>query len=73
MEARQQTPLTKEGEEKMLDVARGMKKLEIEFDILLTSPYVRARRTAEIVAQGLPRPTTFLEALTSPPTPIPAP
>jgi phosphohistidine phosphatase len=41
-------PLTSEGEEEMRKVARGIKRLDIEFDLILTSPYVRAVRTAEI-------------------------
>jgi phosphohistidine phosphatase len=45
-----QRPLTPEGEKKMRKVARGMRKIGLEFDFILSSPYVRARRTAEIVA-----------------------
>lgn len=41
-------PLTPEGEEEMYKVARGIKRLDIEFDLVLTSPYARAARTAEI-------------------------
>lgn len=41
-------PLTPEGEEEMRKVARGIKRLDIEFDVILTSPYLRASRTAEI-------------------------
>lgn len=43
-------PLTLKGEERMKDIARAMKAMELEFDLILTSPYVRARHTAEIVA-----------------------
>ncbi len=46
-------PLTPEGEEKMYDIARGMRRLDLGFDLLLSSPFVRARRTAEIVAEVL--------------------
>ena len=35
----------------MREVARGMKKLGLEFDLILTSPYVRALKTAEITAK----------------------
>lgn len=45
--------LTPEGREKMEQAARGMAALGLEFDLILTSPYVRARETAEIVAQVL--------------------
>lgn len=51
-------PLTDDGIAKMRKVARGLARLDIAFDIVLTSPLVRARQTAEIVAGGLaPRPT----------------
>jgi phosphohistidine phosphatase len=45
--------LTPEGQEKMEQAARGMAALGLEFDLILTSPYVRARETAEIVARVL--------------------
>jgi phosphohistidine phosphatase len=41
-------PLTAEGEEEIRKVARGIKRLDIDIDLILTSPYVRAARTAEI-------------------------
>ena len=44
-------PLTREGESSMFAVARGIKALEVSFDVILTSPYVRALRTAEILAE----------------------
>jgi phosphohistidine phosphatase len=44
-------PLTREGETCMFEVARGIKALDVSFDVILTSPYVRALRTAEIVAE----------------------
>src|SRR5438876_785979 len=46
-----QRPLTRKGEKEMWCVAKGMKKLGLSFDLLLSSPYVRARRTAEIVSE----------------------
>jgi phosphohistidine phosphatase len=51
-------PLTEEGTSRMRKAARGLSRLGVVFDIVLTSPLVRARQTAEIVAGGLaPRPT----------------
>jgi phosphohistidine phosphatase len=51
-------PLTEEGMSRMRKAARGLSRLGIAFDMVLTSPLVRARQTAEIVAGGLaPRPT----------------
>jgi len=44
-------PLTPDGEKQMQEVAGGMKELGLEFDLILTSPYVRALRTAEIAAE----------------------
>lgn len=43
-------PLTLKGEERMKSIALAMREMELEFDLILTSPYVRARHTAEIVA-----------------------
>jgi len=45
-----QRPLTQEGAVKMRAIARGMKKMDLELDLLLSSPYIRARQTADIVA-----------------------
>jgi phosphohistidine phosphatase len=45
-------PLTAEGKLKMRRVARGMKSLELSFGLILSSPYIRARQTAEIVADA---------------------
>ncbi len=44
-------PLTREGERKMAEVARGIQALGLSFDLILTSPYARALRTAEILAE----------------------
>jgi phosphohistidine phosphatase len=41
-------PLTPEGEEEMHKVSRGIKRLGLDFELILTSPWVRAARTAEI-------------------------
>jgi len=42
-------PLTKKGKEKMKEIAKGMRKMKMHFDIVLTSPLLRARETAEII------------------------
>lgn len=50
-------PLTEEGTSRMRKAARGLSRLGVVFDVVLSSPLVRARQTAEIVAGGLaPRP-----------------
>lgn len=48
-------PLTEEGMTRLRKSARGLAKLGVAFDVVLTSPLTRARQTAEIVA-GDPRP-----------------
>lgn len=42
-------PLTPDGRRKQRASARGMKRLGISFDFLVTSPLLRAKQTAEIV------------------------
>ncbi len=46
-------PLTPEGEEAMRREAQALRALDLGLDVIVTSPLVRARRTAEIVADGL--------------------
>src|SRR5436853_2791658 len=46
-------PLTSEGIRKLKQVVKAMKRLELSFDVILSSPYVRALQTAQIVARGL--------------------
>jgi phosphohistidine phosphatase len=46
-------PLTDEGERKLRDIVQAMRRLGLEFDLILSSPYTRARQTAEIAADGL--------------------
>jgi phosphohistidine phosphatase len=43
-------PLTPDGEQKLRRVAKAMRNLELSFDLVLASPYMRARETAELVA-----------------------
>jgi phosphohistidine phosphatase len=45
-----QRPLTDKGKKKMRQIARGLCALGVDFDLILSSPYVRARETAEILA-----------------------
>ena len=44
-------PLTPKGERKLQRIAEAMLALELSFDVILSSPYLRARQTAEIVAE----------------------
>ena len=45
-------PLTRKGERRFREVARGLARIEPRPDLLLTSPLPRARQTAEIAAQA---------------------
>jgi phosphohistidine phosphatase len=45
--------LTEEGIEKTKMAGKALRKLDIEFDAIFTSPFARARQTAEIVAAEL--------------------
>ncbi len=42
-------PLTKKGKEKMRDVSKGLQRLKIRFDVVVTSPLQRSKESAEIV------------------------
>ena len=42
-------PLTKAGQKQIKKLAKSLKKLEVSFDRVLTSPLLRAKETAEIV------------------------
>jgi phosphohistidine phosphatase len=46
-------PLTKEGVHKMKKAARGMRRLDLKIDWILTSPYRRAYDTALIAAKEM--------------------
>ena len=46
-----QRPLTGKGQKKMRSIAQGLKELEIQLDLILTSPYLRSTQTAEILAK----------------------
>jgi phosphohistidine phosphatase len=46
-------PLTGEGKSALRKAARGLLRLGVGFDVMLTSPFVRARQTAEAIAAEL--------------------
>jgi phosphohistidine phosphatase len=51
-------PLTADGMSRMRKAGRGLARLGVGLDVILTSPLVRARQTAEILAGELtPRPS----------------
>lgn len=47
-------PLTKKGVARMREVTDGLVALDVELDVIITSPLVRARETAELLAAGWP-------------------
>jgi phosphohistidine phosphatase len=49
-ESDSERPLTDKGRKKMRQIAKGLRALGVEFDLILSSPYVRAQETAEILA-----------------------
>jgi phosphohistidine phosphatase len=52
-----QRPLTRQGRQRMRRAARGLRDLGVELDVILTSPLVRARQTADILVRRLtPKP-----------------
>jgi phosphohistidine phosphatase len=46
-------PLIPEGERKLRRIADALEEMDVSFDWILSSPYVRARQTAEIIAESL--------------------
>ena len=46
-------PLTPEGRKKTAQAAKGLKRLDLGFDAIYTSPLPRALQTAEILAEAL--------------------
>lgn len=46
-------PLTPKGERRMARIARGIRGLRLPFDLILSSPVLRARQTAEILVRFL--------------------
>ena len=46
-------PLTADGERQLKKISRALEKMGLEFDLILSSPFARAKKTAEIVAEKL--------------------
>ena len=46
-------PLIPKGERRLRSAAAAMGKMELSFDLILSSPFVRAKQTAEIIAGEL--------------------
>ena len=56
-------PLTPQGEDRMHQIADTMRGMDLKFDLILSSPYVRAEQTANIVAGELDEEVTFSKYL----------
>ncbi len=50
-----QRPLTEDGRKKMKKIVAGIHQLDLELDVIVSSPYVRARDTAKILAKEFDR------------------
>jgi phosphohistidine phosphatase len=46
-------PLTPKGKRQLRQIAAAMKKMGLRFDLILSSPFLRAKQTVEIVAKSL--------------------
>src|SRR5690348_12735377 len=46
-------PLTHKGIARMREIASGLEDLGVQFDLILSSPLLRARQTADLLHQGL--------------------
>jgi phosphohistidine phosphatase len=57
-------PLTAKGQRRMWRIAEGMEALGLSYDLILSSPYLRVKQTAEIVTQVLSTPEGVLLAET---------
>jgi phosphohistidine phosphatase len=60
-------PLTPKGVARMRQIVRGLRELDVKVDVVLTSPLVRAKQTAELLVEGLkPAPALNVVAALSP-------
>ena len=59
-------PLTSKGRRRLAQIAGAMQAFRLSYDLILTSPYVRAEQTAGIVARALKlrKKLEFFDALT---------
>lgn len=46
-------PLTPKGRRQLRQIAAALQNLDLDFNLILSSPFLRARQTAEIVAKSL--------------------
>jgi len=60
--------LTAAGEKKLRRVVKGLRRLDIDFDRILTSPWARAKETALLLRPLCEEPPLSTELLCAPPT-----
>src|ERR1041385_7817682 len=56
-------PLTPKGIQRTKQLTHALRQMEVSFDAILSSPLVRARQTAEIVARGVKEKVELTDAL----------
>jgi phosphohistidine phosphatase len=49
----EERPITKDGALRMREIVKGFRRLDESIELILTSPLVRARQTAHVLAAGL--------------------
>ena len=60
-------PLTAKGTRHLREIASGLTTIDVNFDVVITSPLLRARQTADVIVGGLsPRPPIEVSAALSP-------
>jgi phosphohistidine phosphatase len=60
-------PLTPKGMARMREIARGLRALDPAIDVVLTSPFARAKQTADLLVDGLkPAPALHVIGALSP-------
>ena len=64
-------PLTHKGSARMREIVDGLVELDVELDLVITSPLVRAQQTADLLIAGWPDPPalTVSDALSTSGTP----
>ena len=62
----QARPLTADGVSRLRAEAAGLAALEVDWDLILTSPLVRARQTAEVLAEVMKNATTVVTSALAP-------
>lgn len=62
--AEDERPLTSKGIRRTRQLAHALRRMEVRFDVILSSPLTRARQTAELLARGWKQKVQFTATLT---------